>query len=223
MRAFPRFSMETLRIEMVHGGSFVSMSLAYMLRSYGHAVVAYAHTAEETVEKARKFSPDLIIMDSTMEGGDCLLLSRAVLEQHALPILLIVEAIDRQFIDQAEAAGISGYFIHPIELKDIEPALILARSRFRRLQVLQQEISDLNGMLQARKVIERAKGLLMERERISEEEAFRRIQGMSRDRNIPMASLSESIIMTCEFTQESGSRKKQARQRGDPGQGRTRD
>ncbi len=195
---------------MLHGGSLVSMSLASMLRNLGHAVVAYAHTAVEAIAKARAFSPDLIILDCTMGGRGCLDLCRTVLQQHALPILLIVPTVEPAFIHEADTAGVSGYLVQPIEQKDVAPALILARSRFRLFQSLRQDITDLKEALHARKVIERAKGVLMDLERISEAEAFSRIQGMSRERNIPMAKLSESIILTGELSRAVGRKNRQA-------------
>lgn len=173
-----------------------SLSLSAMLQDLGYSAFACARTAADAIAKAPKLTPDLVIMDIPMEHGNGLQTLRRFVEQHALPVVLITGFIEPELVDQADAIGVSGYLLRPVSQKDIQPALVLARSRFKQLRSLKKEIADLNTMLRSRKLIEQAKGLLMERECIPEAEAFRRIQCMSRNQNIPMAALSEAIIMT---------------------------
>ena len=188
--------MERIRIMIVSEDHSFSLSLCAMLQNLGHIVVACARSAADAIANAPKLSPELVFMDIPMDHRNGLQASKRFLEQHALPIVLMTSVIEPELIDQADAIGVSGYMSKPVLLKDIQPALVLARSRFRQLQSLKQEIVDLQNMLRSRKLIEQAKGLLMEREGIPEAEAFRRIQCMSRNQNIPMAALSEAIIMT---------------------------
>lgn len=188
--------MERIRIMIVSEDHSFSLSLCAMLQNLGHIVVACARSAADAIANAPKLSPELVFMDIPMDHRNGLQASKRFLEQHALPIVLMTSVIEPELIDQADAIGVSGYMLKPVLLKDIQPALVLARSRFRQLQSLKQEIVDLQNMLRSRKLIEQAKGLLMEREGIPEAEAFRRIQCMSRNQNIPMAALSEAIIMT---------------------------
>lgn len=163
-----------------------------MLQNLGHTVISCAHDVREALNKARDLSPDLVIMDERCG----LETAKGILEQHALPIVLITSFIEPELVDEADAIGVAGYVIKPVSQMDIQSALVFARSRFKQLQSLKQEIVDLKNMIRSRKLIEQAKGLLMEREGLPEAEAFRRIQSMSRNQNIPMAALSEAIIMT---------------------------
>jgi response regulator NasT len=97
-------------------------------------------------------------------------------------------------IEKADEVGVSGYLVKPVSENDLLPAITLARSRFKQFRALEHELGDLKGALKARKLIEQAKGILMEKEGIPESEAFRRLQQQSRNQNIPMAKLAEAII-----------------------------
>jgi len=191
--------MERLRIILVSEDRFISLSLSAMLQNLGHTVITCGHDASEAVNKTRDLSPDFVIMDERC----CLQTVRRVLEQHAVPIVLITSFIEPELVAEADTVGVAGYVIKPVSQMDIQSALVFARSRFKQLQSLKREIVDLKDMIRSRKLIEQAKGLLMEREGIPEAEAFRRIQSMSRNQNIPMAALSEAIIMTDKLTNKT--------------------
>ena len=196
-------TMERFRIMLMSEDHFVFLSLSAMIQNIGHTVNSCDQNAQKTVAGARDVSPDFIITDMNMEerGGFDKVLK--MLEQHTVPIVLMTDAIRPELIERADTAGVAGYLIKPISQKDIQPALALARSRFKQIQALKQEIAELKNMLRSRKLVEQAKGLLMERECIPEAEAFRRIQRLSRDRNIPMAAISEAIIMSEKLTHRS--------------------
>jgi two-component system, response regulator PdtaR len=179
-----------------------------MLQNLGHTVITCAHDIREANNKARDLSPDLVFMDERCG----LQTAKAMLEQHALPIVLITSFIDPALVDQADAIGVAGYVIKPVSQMDIQSALVFARSRFKQLQSLKQEIVDLKNTIRSRKLIEQAKGLLMEREGLPEAEAFRRIQCMSRNQNIPMTALSEAIIMADKLTSKTRVRKGRSRE-----------
>ena len=156
--------MDRLRILIADDDPWVSTGLSGMLCNLGHEVVACAGSGSEAVEKARRYAPDLIVMDIRMDDMDGLEASRTILSTHPLPILILSAFGQQHLVEQAEAIGVSGYMLKPFRQNDLEPALALARCRFRQLQALKKEIGDLQESLKARKLIEQAKGLLMERE-----------------------------------------------------------
>jgi two-component system, response regulator PdtaR len=187
--------MDRLRILITDDASAAG-GLSEMLRGLGHDVISCAASGIEAIGMALRHAPDLVVMDIRMDGVDGLEASRRILSTRPLPILILAACGDLYLIEQAESIGVSGYMLKPCRRNDLEPALALACCRFRQLQALKKEIGDLQEALKARKLIEQAKGLLMEREDLSEPEAFRRIQKMSRDRNIPMVKIAEAIILT---------------------------
>lgn len=186
--------MESLRILIADDETLITMSLSTMLQSIGHCMVARARTGQEAVEKAKELSPDLILMDIKMDDMDGLEASRLILAEQAIPIIILTAYSQMDLIEKADAVGVSGYLVKPVSENDLLPAITLARSRFKQLRTLEHEVGDLKGALKARKLIEQAKGILMEKEGIQEAEAFRRIQQQSRNQNIPMAKLAEAII-----------------------------
>ncbi len=188
--------MERLRLLIADDDTLVSSGLAAMLRNIGHTVVDCACSGREAVEKAGRLSPDLVIMDIKMDDMDGLEASKRILEQQPLPIVILTAFSEAEFIELADDIGVSGYMVKPFTQSDLQPALTLARSRFKQLQALKREVGDLKEMIRTRKLVEQAKGLLMEKEGITEADAFRRIQQMSRNQNIAMAKLAEAIIMT---------------------------
>jgi two-component system, response regulator PdtaR len=186
--------MESLKILIADDETLITMSLSTMLQNIGHRMIARARTGQEAVDKAKELLPDLILMDIKMEDMDGLEASRQILAQQPVPIIILTAYSQMDLIEKADAAGVSGYLVKPVSENDLLPAITLARSRFKQLRTLEHEVGGLKEALQARKLIEQAKGILMEKEGIPEAEAFRRIQQQSRNQNIPMAKLAEAII-----------------------------
>lgn len=186
--------MEPLRILIADDEPLVTSSLTALLERMGHRIIASVKSGIEAVDRVRQLSPDLVFMDIHMEEIDGLEASRRILSNRAVPIIIITGRSDEDVVEEADAIGVSGYLVKPIKDKDLAPAVRLACSRYRQLKELEQEIGDLKGILATRKLVEQAKGILMEKEGITESEAFRRIQQQSRNRNIPMAKLAEAII-----------------------------
>jgi response regulator NasT len=120
--------------------------------------------------------------------------SRQILAQQPVPIIILTAYSQMDLIEKADEVGVSGYLVKPVSENDLLPAITLARSRFKQFRMLEHELGDLKEALKARKLIEQAKGILMEKEGIPEVEAFKRIQQQSRNQNIPMAKLAEAII-----------------------------
>jgi len=186
--------MESLKILIADDETLITMSLSTMLENIGHRMIARARTGREAVEKAKELSPDLILMDIKMEDMDGLEASRQILAQQPVPIIILTAYSQMDLIEKADEVGVSGYLVKPVSENDLLPAITLARSRFKQFRTLKHELGDLKEALKARKIIEQAKGILMEKEGIPEAEAFRRIQQQSRNQNIPMAKLAEAII-----------------------------
>jgi response regulator NasT len=173
----------------------ISMSLAAMLKRLGLQVTGRARDGREAVKKFRELDPDIILMDIKMPNMDGLEAAKEILSIKPIPIIILTAYSQPDLIEKADSIGVSYYLIKPITEKDLMPAIRLAVSRFKELQALQKEVGDLKEALRARKLIEQAKGVIMEREGLTETEAFRRIQKQSRDSNIPMAKIAESIII----------------------------
>lgn len=187
--------MDNLKIIIADDDEDVSSTLSLMLEKIGHIVVGCAGSGSKAIELARRLRPDMVFMDIRMEDMNGLDASRIILDQNPVPIVIVTAFSDPGLIEQADDIGVAGYLIKPFSIKEIQPALTLAWSRFNQIRDLKQEVGSLKESIQARKLIERAKGLLMERDRISEAEAFRRIQQTSRNQNITMMRIAESIIL----------------------------
>lgn len=185
---------ESLKILIADDETLIAMSLTTMLQNIGHRVVARARSGQEAVEKAREISPDLVLMDIKMNDMDGLEASKRILAEKPVPIVILTAFSQKDLIEQADAIGVSGYLVKPVSENDLLPAITLARSRFVELRALETEVGDLKEALRSRKLVEQAKGILMEKEGLTEAEAFKRIQQQSRNQNIPMARLAEAII-----------------------------
>ncbi len=183
------------KILIAEDEAVISMSLVAMLNRLGHQVVGKAKDGKEAVRKAKELNPDIILMDIKMPDMDGLDAAKEILSVKSLPIIILTAFSQPELIEKADSIGISFYLVKPITEKDLMPAIRLAVSRFKELQVLQREVGDLKEALRARKLIEQAKGIIMEKEGLTEAKAFRRIQKQSRNNNIAMAKIAESIII----------------------------
>ncbi len=164
----------------------------------GFTVVAEGVNGMEAVEICRTKSPDLVIMDVKMPVKDGI---EAVAEINRLcptPVVLLTASDDNETITRAVEAGVMGYLLKPVRQEEIAPAAALAISRFIEFEMLKKENRDLKNTLQARKAIEKAKGLLMEKEGLSEAAAFSRIRKISMDRRQSMTDIAGIIITALE-------------------------
>jgi response regulator NasT len=133
-------------------------------------------------------------MDIRMRDMDGLEASKRILAQMPVPIVILTGFSQPEFVEKADAAGVAGYLVKPVSEGNLLAGLAFARSRFRQLQTRDREIEDLKEAIRSRKLVEQAKGILMEAEGLTEAEAFTRIQKQSRSQNIPMAKLAEALI-----------------------------
>lgn len=171
----------------------IRMGLRAMLEERGYAVVGEAGDGRRAVDLAQKLRPDLLFLDIKMPGLDGLAAAREVVAAGAAVIILTAYG-DRDLIDRARAAGVMGYLMKPLREADLEPAIQMALARFRDLRALAGEVTDLQETLEARKLVERAKGALMQRLGLSDEEAYRRIQEASRSTRRPMKEVAREVL-----------------------------
>jgi AmiR/NasT family two-component response regulator len=185
---------EKLRVLIAEDEKIIAMGLRAQLKALGHEVVAEAADGRQAVALARELKPDLAVLDIKMPEIDGIEAAQAITAERPIPIVLLTAYKEEQLAQRAAQAGIYAYLVKPVSKDDLLPAILLARARFEEFQQLKKEIGDLREALEARKLIERAKGILMERRNLSEAEAFRRLQMMSQNENVKLADIARSII-----------------------------
>jgi response regulator NasT len=165
-----------------------------VLSHLGHNVVAVAENGAELVELCRQTPPDLIITDIVMPEMDGLEAVREICRERPIPAILVSAHHDADYLDRALREQVLAYLVKPIKRGDLEPAIALAIRRFREFEALHQQAANLQQALEDRKLIERAKGILMKRAELDEPDAFRRLQKLSSDRNQKMVVISRTIV-----------------------------
>src|SRR3974390_552929 len=177
----------------------VAAGLQGQLESLGYDVVAVVNDGQRAVEMCRRALPDAVFLEIGMPGMDGLAAARQIAEDPGTPVIILTAHGHPNLIDQAVEDGVISYLLKPATNPSLHAAIQVAVARARELKVLQEDIDQLKSTLRERKLIERAKGILMSRRQLSESEAFRLLQRQSQDRRIPMAKLAESIIQTDEL------------------------
>ncbi len=168
--------------------------LSGQLELLGHSVVGAVANGREAVELVEKLDPTLVIMDIKMPEMDGIEAAKAISAKKSLPIILITGVSSSDVAARAIEAGIYAYLLKPITKKQLDPAIKIALSRFREFLGLKGEVSDLKDAIETRKLIEKAKGILMKRCTISEEDAYKVLQRYSQKENKKMREIAESII-----------------------------
>lgn len=187
--------MRVLRVLIADDESIRLLSLRAQLAALGHQVVAEASTGEDAVILARSTQPDLAILDIKMPIMDGIEAAEQITQSRPIPIILVTAYGESQLVERAARANISAYLMKPVAKEDLLPAITLALARFREFQAMRQEVADLREALEARKVIEKAKGILMRRLDLTEDEAFRRLQRQSQEGNRKLAQVAEAIVV----------------------------
>jgi response regulator NasT len=172
----------------------------------GHQVVAVAQTGRELVALCAATHPDLVITDIKMPDMDGIDAAAQIYINGPIPVILVSAYHDPEFIRRAEADHVLAYLVKPIKQADLEPAIGIATRRFEQFQTLRKETSDLKQALEDRKVIEKAKGILMKKAGLDEHDAFRRLQKLASDKNRKLIEIAQ-IILTAEEALEPPSRR----------------
>ncbi|WP_339688013.1 ANTAR domain-containing response regulator [Gimesia maris] len=185
---------KTLRIAVADDEPEMLQFLEMALTSLGHEVVVQARNGHALIEECRTTHPDLIIADITMPGIDGLDAVSQIQGTGLIPVIVVSAHHDPEFIQRAIQNHVLAYLVKPIKKKDLEPAISLVVQRFKEFETLRQEADDLRQTLEDRKLIERAKGILMKLAGIDEPDAFKRLQLLSSQKNQKMAEIAQSII-----------------------------
>jgi response regulator NasT len=187
-----------LRILIADDEAVVRMDLREMLEESGYKVVGEAGDGERAVELGNEKKPDLAILDIKMPKINGLEVAEKLMER-GIATLVLTAYTDREFIERAKETGVLAYLVKPFSKESLIAAIEMAMARFRELQELRKEVSSLREALEVRKLVERAKGLLMKHLGISEEDAYRYLQRQSMEYRKPMKEVAEAVIIALEI------------------------
>jgi AmiR/NasT family two-component response regulator len=180
------------RILVAEDEALIRMDLVEMLIEAGYDVVAQASNGEEAVALAREFRPDLAILDVKMPVLDGISAAEDIIS--IAPVLMLTAFSQKELVERARDAGVMAYVVKPFSINDLLPAMEIAMSRHREMTSLAGEVADLHERLETRKLIDRAKGILMLALNLSEPEAFSWIQRAAMDRRLSMKEVAQAVI-----------------------------
>jgi len=164
------------------------------LAALGHELVAVAKTGRELVEACRTHSPNLVISDIRMEDMDGITAAQEICRAEATPIIFVSGYYDSELIERAQADYVLGYLVKPVRKADLETAIAIAMRRFEEYQILRMEADHYRQTLVNRKIIERAKGILMKKAAINEGDAFARLQNLATQKDRKLVDIAQMIV-----------------------------
>ncbi|SFB52782.1 response regulator receiver and ANTAR domain protein [Amycolatopsis marina] len=182
------------RVLVAEDEALIRLDLVEMLREEGYQVVGEAGDGEEAIKLATDLKPDLVILDVKMPKLDGIEAASKITSDRIAPVVILTAFSQRDLVERARDAGTMAYLVKPFAKRDLVPAIELAVSRFAELQALESEVAGLNERLETRKVIDRAKGLLMTAQSLTEPDAFRWIQRTAMDRRTTMKAVAEAVV-----------------------------
>ena len=183
-----------LRVLVVEDEALIRLDLTEMLREEGYVVAGEAGDGEQAVKLARELTPDVVIMDVKMPKVDGIAAAGEIVGERIAPVVMLTAFSQRELIVQARDAGAMAYLVKPFARHELVPAIELAVSRFAEKKALEDEVATLTDRLETRKLVDRAKGLLMSRQSMSEPDAFRWIQRTAMDRRTTMKAVAEAVV-----------------------------
>lgn len=186
--------MANTRILIAEDNELVSLTLEEQLTNLGYTVVGVAHTGPEAVRLTRQLSPDLVIMDMQLPEMDGDEAAAQIGQQHPTPVVMLTAYSDSEHIRRAESSGALAYLVKPVNPEELPPTIDVAIARFRELQQLRERVDDLHETIEARKVIERAVGILMARRKIGREPAMELMQQWARERQKKVKEIAQAIV-----------------------------
>ncbi|AWK72337.1 ANTAR domain-containing response regulator [Rhodococcus sp. NPDC019627] len=184
------------RVVVAEDEALIRLDLVEMLREEGYDVVGEAGDGQTAVDLAVELKPDLVIMDVKMPRRDGIDAASEIAAKRIAPVVILTAFSQRDLVERARDAGAMAYLVKPFSVADLVPAVELAASRFKEVTALEREISDLSERLETRKVVERAKGVLMDKQSLTEPEAFRWIQRAAMDRRSTMKAVAQVVLET---------------------------
>lgn len=184
------------RVLIAEDETLIRLDLRQLLEAAGFEVCAEARNGLEAIQLAQSEEPDIAILDVKMPELDGIEAARRILDQRSIPIVMLTAYSQEELVSRAVEAGVFGYLVKPFRGEDLIPALAAARARHEELNELREDARSLTEALEARKTVERAKGLLMDREGLTESEAFARLRRASQVSGKPMRLVAEALIST---------------------------
>jgi len=190
------------RVVIADDEAVIRMDLKEMLTSLGYLVVGEAGDGISAVNLSRELRPDIVIMDIMMPDLDGTAAAKVLTEEKIAPVLLLTAYSQQELVDGAKEAGVVGYVVKPFQETDLKPAIEISLSRFREFRQLEKEAAGLRDTLETRKLVERAKGVLMDTQGLKEADAFRKIQKLSMNTRKSMREISEAILLAHEVEKD---------------------
>ncbi len=187
--------MERTRVIIADDESLIRMDLREMLTNLGYLVVGEVGDGRSAVNLARELRPDIVLMDIKMSDMDGIEAAKILTEERVAPVLLLSAYSQQELVQRAQQAGVAGYLVKPFRESDLAPAIEVALARFSEFRAVEREVGDLQEALETRKAVDRAKGILMDTQGLTETEAFRKIQKMSMDNRKSMRTVADAIIL----------------------------
>lgn len=194
--------MAQTRVVIADDESIIRMDLREMLTNLGYLVVGETGDGISAVNLARELRPDLVIMDIKMPDLDGIQAAKILTEERISPVLLLTAFSQQELIDGAKDAGVVGYIVKPFRESELVPAIEVALARFREFKALEKELADTRNILETRKIVERAKGVLMDTQGLKEAESFRKIQKLSMNTRKSMREVAEAILLANQVGKE---------------------
>jgi response regulator NasT len=173
-----------------------------MLGGLGYLVVGEAGDGLSAVNLGRELKPDLVIMDIKMPDLDGIAAAKILTEERVAPVLLLTAFSQTELVDGAKDAGVVGYIVKPFRESELVPAIEIALTRFKEYRAIEKEAQNLRETLETRKLVERAKGVLMDSQGLKEAEAFRKIQKLSMNTRKTMREIAEALLLAHEVEKE---------------------
>ncbi|MBA3524221.1 MAG: response regulator [Geodermatophilaceae bacterium] len=186
---------DPLRVLIAEDEALIRLDLKEMLEEEGYSVVGEAADGAQAVTLAEELRPDLVFLDIKMPGMDGLEAAEQIAGRRIAPVVILTAFSQRDLVERARDVGAMAYLVKPFQKHDLPPTIEMATARFAEIVALEGEVTGLQDRLEARKLVERAKGLLMTEHGMSESEAFRWIQRTAMDRRIPMRQVADSVIV----------------------------
>ena len=182
------------RVIVAEDEAIIRMDLIEMLREAGYNVIGEAANGREAISLARHLKPDLAILDVKMPEIDGISAAELIVSEKLAAVLMLTAFSQRELVERARDAGAMAYLVKPFSISDLTPAIEMALGRYAQIQALEAEVGELGERLEARKLVDRAKGVLMANLGITEPEAFKWIQKAAMDQRSSMSAVSEGVL-----------------------------
>ena len=186
--------MQPLRIVIADNESIIRMDLKEILEEAGHTIVGEAVDGVKAVDLARIHKPDLVIMDIKMPEMDGITAAKMISNEKIAPVLLLTAFSQKEIVEKAKDSGVLAYLVKPVKEANLFPAMEIALSRFQEFAELERELEGVKNSLETRKILDRAKGILMDAYNLNESEAYRRIQQYSMSKRKSIREVAEAIV-----------------------------